>query len=324
MAKYIGRRVNIGVAPEAVRGVGVAPTKWVPKIDYTLFDKANKATSEESLSNISGYGNQEIVTQLHAEGEMGGEVNLKSFPLFLWGTFGTLATAAEGADYRHTLTIADSNQHKSLSIGVKEDNGDRLFENTMIDTMELTVTPEEIVKFSCGVKSKAPVDTSLTSAYETEDYKFVGRDLVFKVAAATGDLAAATAISTKEVTVTINKNTELDLVNGTLEPEDIHNKQITIEGSITLNYEDNTWRDYMLDGSYKAIGITLTQSRTPLDGAEDPEFYLELPRCAFSEWERETGKDDIQTQTINFKALYDQANSQLISNCYVDNDISSY
>lgn len=324
MSKYIGRRVNIGLGPESTRGTRADATQWIPKVDYTLWDKANKATSEESLSHISAYGSHEIVTQQHAEGSLSGEINLRSFPLILWSTFGGLSSAAENSDYKHTITLSNSNQHKSLTVHTLEDNGNRAFPLTVVDSLDITINPEEIVQFEAGLKSRKPRGTDETSAsYQGSDYKFVGRHLELKVANSTSALSGSTAIRTKEVSVTISKNTEYDVVNGTIEPETIHNKQITIEGTITLNYEDNTWRDYMLNGSYKAMGIKLKDTGKTM-GSENPELYLELPNVAFSEWERETGNDDIQTQTINFKALFDQGGYRLISSCYVVNDIASY
>jgi len=153
---------------------------------------------------------------------------------------------------------------------------------------------------------------------------FAGRDLVLKIAANTGALGAASALSVKELNVVVNKNTEHDFILGTLEPEDTLNKQITIEGSFTLNYEDRTIRDYMLDGTIRALSIKLLQTRDAA-GDQDPEFYLELPTVSFQEWEAERGDNDaLLTQTINFTALYDIANSVLISDCYVVNDVASY
>jgi hypothetical protein len=323
MAKYIGRRVNIGVGKETSRGTAAAASRWVPKIDYTLWEKANKATSEESLSHISGYGPQEIVTQKHAEGMLNGEINLKSWPLFLLSTFGSVSSAAENSDYKHTITLSNSNQHQSLTFHTLEPNGNLQFPLAVVDSLDLTVNPEEIVKFELGLKSRLPGTSTESASYESTDYKFIGRHLELKVADDTASLSGSTAIRTKELSMTISKNTEFDLVNSSIEPEEIHNKQITIEGTITLNYEDNTWKNYMLNGTYKAIGIKLKDTSTTMN-SENPEFYLELPICAFSEWERETGNDDIQTQTINFKALYDQNNSRLISDCYVVNDVASY
>jgi len=325
MAKIIGRREAVGVGLEVARGTGVAATYLIPKTNYAFEDKANKARSGEGFGHISGEGSQSIVASKFSEGSIDAEVGAKYFPVILSAVFGTIGSVAEGADYKHTITLDNDNTHPTLSLHIDSDNGDLLYEFCMIDTFELTVTQDEIVKFNAGLKGKASVGTVFdATTLLAADYKFVSRELEFKVAATTGDLAAASAICLKDLTITVNKNTDYDWCLGTLEPEDILNKQITIQGAITLNYEDRTWINYMLNGDYKAVGIKLTSARETCDGAETPEFYLELPICDFSEVEIPRANDEIITQSINFTALYDIANNRLISSCYVVNDIASY
>lgn len=324
MAKYIGRREAVGVGLESTRGVGVSASYILGKTSYDLEDKAMKARSGEALGVISGEGSQAIVAQKRAEGSIEFEVGAKSFPIILKSVFGSLSTASAGTGYKHSISILESNQHPTLSIHLDSPNQDILFEKSMVDTFELNITTEEIVRCNLGLKSLVSVDDSFdnTSVIDT-DYKFVGRDLTVKVANDTASLAGASAISVKELNMTINKNTDFDSVLGTLEPEDILNKQMMIQGQLTLNYEDDTWKDYMLGGSYKAISIDLTQTRDSA-GDQNPQFYLELPRVDFSEWEAQRANDDIVQQTVNFMALYDIANDRLISDCYVVNDVASY
>lgn len=323
MAKFVGRRVDVGVAVEDARGTAKTAQLAIPKVSYDFFDKVNKAVSDEGLGHISGYGDQSIVTSKRAEGSMEAEMNARSFPMFMEATFGALSSGASGAGYQHTATVLNSNQHPTLSFHISDPNQDRVIRGAMVDTLEFAISPEGIVKYTAGMKGMALDDDVYTPSYSA-DYKFVGRDSEIKIAAATGDLAAATAICLKEITVTINKNTEFDDVSCSLEPEDILNKQMTIEGTLNLNFEDQTYRDYMLNGTYRAMGIKLTNSRDDLGGALYPEFYLELPRVEFSEWERPVENDEISKQTINFKALYDLDSSKLISSCYMVNDVASY
>lgn len=323
MGKYIGRRVDIGVAVEDIRGTAKTAQLAVPKVNYDFFDKVDKAVSEEGLGNIPGFGNQSIVTSKRSEGTIEAEMNARSFPMFMEATFGALGSAAQGAGYKHTATLLNSNQHPTLSVHISEDNGDRVIRGAMVDNLQFSFSPEGIVMFTCGMKGMA-LDDDVYSATYAEDYKFVGRDSEVKIAEDTASLAASTAICLKEVTVTINKNTEFDLVTCSLEPEDILNQQMTIEGTLNLNYEDNTYRDYMLAGTYRAMSIKLTDTRDDLGAGLYPEFYLELPRVDFSEWERPTSNNEIVKQTINFRALYDLDTSKLFSSCYMINNVVSY
>jgi hypothetical protein len=65
---------------------------------------------------------------------------------------------------------------------------------------------------------------------------------------------------------------------GTVEPEDILSQEISVEGSLTLNLEDDTYRNYMLAGTYRAMEINLNRSASS-------SLDLVFPRVNFMEWE---------------------------------------
>lgn len=326
MSKFIGRAVGVGIAPEAVRGTGVAPTNLLGDVNYTLEDKANKAESGEALGTIAGIGSQAIVTGRFSEGNIECEIDAKSLPIILKSVFGSLSSAAEGADYKHTIGWLESNQHPTFSITLDDPNGDLIFEGCMVDTFEFNVTQDEIVKAQVGIKAFPSRDSDFShTAILDASYKFVGRDMTFKVADDKTDLTAATGLCIKDFSMTVNKNVDYDDCLGTLEPEDILNKQVVIEGSITLNYEDRTIRNYMLNGTTKAIRIDLVNTRETLaGGANNPAFRIDLAKCHFKEWESTRGNDDIVGQTVNFTALYDVDNDEVVADCYVINDTASY
>jgi len=322
MSKFIGRRVNLGIGKEETRGLGVDATLTVPKVNITVDDKANKARSGEGLGSISGNGSQAIVTGRFSEGNLEAEINADSFGLIMLALMGAESVTTVLDAKKHTYTLSESNQHQSLSLHVDDPIGDTQFKMSMIDTLEIDVSPDEIAKFSIGFKCKKGNDGTFTPSYAA-DYKFVGRELVFKVAADTASLAAATAISVKSLKLTINKNTDYDWVCGTLEPEDILNKQFTAQIAITLNYEDRTWRDYMTGASIKACSIQLKNMRQTI-GTNNPTVYFEFPTVDFSEWESQRGNDEVAGQTINLTALWDIATSKLFSDCYVINNKDAY
>ena len=322
MPPYIGRLEDVGLAKESTRGVGVAAALTLPKTNISFDDKANKAVSMEGLGNIAGFGNQAIVTQKFSEGNIDGEVNANSFSLLLLALFGTETVTTVLAAQKHSFTLQNGNQHQTLSIHASNPIADRIFEGCMIDQLDLEINTDDIVKYSAGFKGKKGQDSSFTPSYAT-DYKFVGRDLVFKVASDTSGLAAASAISLKELKLSMKANAELDFTLGTLEPEGGLNKQFTIEGSLVLNHEAVTWRDYMLNGTYRAISIYLNNTRDAI-GTNTPQIYLELPIVDFFEWERDRSNDDAVTQSINFRALMDISNNRYISDAYVINNVAAH
>lgn len=317
MAKYSGRRVQVGIADEVTRGLAVASEHTMPKMNLTFEDKANKARSSENFGSIAGAGDQSIVTGRFSEGAIEGDINVNSFKHILKSLFGaTTPSTVFVSATKDTYSIANNNQHPTLSIWVEDPIGDTLFKGVMVDTLEIEVNPAEIAKFTAGLKGRKGNDASWTPS-NAVDYKFVGRDFHMKVASNIAGLSGASEISVKSFKMTINKNADYDWVNGTLEPEDILNKNFTIQGSLTLNYEDRTWRDYMLNGSIKALSVKLLNTRDVIGTAGQAEFYIELPVVDFSEWESQRGNDEIAGQTVNFTALWDTANNRLIADCYL-------
>lgn len=324
MAPYIGRLENVGIGKETSRGVGVAAAYAIPRTNFTFDDRANKALSTETLGHISGNGAQSIVTQLFSEGNIDGEINVNSFGLILLSVFGGESVATVSGAQKHTYSLSNTNQHQSLSIHLDNSTNvvDRLYEGCVIDQLDIDINTEDIVSFTAGFKGKKGQDNTYAASYAA-DYKFVGRDLVFKLASSTAGLSAASAISVKELKLSIKKNADYNFVLGTLEPENIVNKQMVIEGSFVLNHESVTYRDYMLNGTYRAMSIYLNNSRDTI-GSNTPQLYFEFPVVEFSEWERDRSPDEIVTQTINFRVLYDVANTRLISDAYIINTVSAY
>jgi len=322
MTKAIGRLANLGIGREASRGVGVAAEFWVPKITLSYDDKVTKVTSALSYGSINVFGNQSLVAQKWAEGTIEGEVLDRSFGLLMYALFGTVSSASVSGAYTHTYTLAETNQHQSLSMYIDEPNGDLLFELAMIESMELTFDPNDVVKFTVDFKSKSAAGSSASATYVAQN-KFLGKHLALKIAATTGDLAAATAISPKSLKLTINKNLMLDQVLGTVQPEDILNQGFSITGELELVYDNRTYANYMLDGTYRAMRIDLVNTDVTI-GSTNPSFRLDLSRVEFSSWEPTRNNDEVMVEKINFSALWDITNENVINSCYVINETASY
>lgn len=302
MTKFVGRRGILGGAKEASRGVGVSPTLWVPRVSMSFDDRAEQVREEEGLGRIED-SDSNYVLRTMGEGEV--EMNLedKIVGLFLTSLFGASPTTTGGPTYTHAYSLSQTNQHQSLSLYYKDPDVSRLFPLSVVDTFEISQEADGIGMLTVGFKSKAGRDwTDQTAVFTSKGNKFTQQHLAVKLAAATGDLAAATAISVKSLTLSFSANTDYDNVLGTAEPEDILNHQFSVEGSINLNKEDSTYRNYMLAGTYRAMEIKWNR-------ASNSSLTFQFPRVDFSEWEQDRSLDDIVTQSINFKANYDATNA---------------
>lgn len=326
MAKYIGRLVQLGIGKEAVRGAGAAAAYHVPRTDFSFDDKVVKARSVGGLGKISD-SEEAFVTTKYGQGDLGGEIRVDSFGLLLYAMLGTLSTAGPSdSAYTHSFTVSQSNQHQSLSFLVVDSNTTELYKLVMLESLEITVELDEVVKYAASFMSKSAVDSSSVVPVAAVESKFTKKHLSFKIAADISSLSGATAISLKNLTFTINKNVVLDDVLGTAEPEDILNRQLSVEGTFTLLYEDETYKNYMKNNTSRAMEIFFNNTDDTVDGGSTaPSLKIQMPKVDFFDWEPDYSLDEIVSQTVSFKASRDLANAQdIIHLCDLVNSVASY
>lgn len=326
MSKFIGRLINVGVARESSRGAGAAPIYQLPKTSFNFDDKVTKARSVASIGRISD-SEEAFVTTKYGEGDLEGEIRDKSFGLLLYALLGSLSTSGptDTSAYTHAFSLANNNQHQSLSFVVEDSNKNELYKLVMLNSLEIIAELDEITMFKAAFMGKCARDTGLTVPAVVTENKFTKKHLRFKVATDIAGLAAATPISLKSLSIKISKNVVLDDVLGTAEPEDILNRQISIEGDIELNYEDDTWKNYMKSDTNKAVEIALINTDVVIGASTNPSLTMQLPKVDFFDWEFSGDNDEITTQKISFKANRDVANGQdLIYLCNLVNAVTSY
>lgn len=318
MTKFVARRGKLGLAIEATRGTAVAPAFWVPWATMSFKDTVEEAREEQGQGIIAD-GDSKYVVQKFGEGEVEAQIYDKALGVVLTGVLGASPSTGGSDPYTHTYTLSNSNQHKSLSLYWSDPDRSDLYRLGMVDAFQIAVEPNGLVEYTLGFKSKTAQEfTSQTANYTSLGNKFLHQHVQVRFAANVGALSAATPISLKNLELNINKNADFDSVIGTVEPEDILNQALSVEGSLELNLEDDTYRDYMLNGTYRAMEIKFLRSSSST-------LTFQFPRVDFSEWEPDLSLNDIAKQSINFKANYDQANAlDIISSAVLINSQASY
>lgn len=330
MAKFIGRQQEVGIGRESSRGTIVAPTIWVPKTDFSVEDQVTKARTAGSYGNILG-GDDALVAGIFAKGDMSLEAQDSALAILLYALFGSLTSATFNSAYKHTLAIANSVQHQSLSLHMNDPIGAAesptktvAYARAMIDQLELTSKQGELVMAKVSFLAAGHKDWTRQSPSYTAPNKFTSKHVSIKVAADTSGLSAASKINVQELTLTIKKNAMIEPSLGTVQPADIVNRRIEISGKLKLTYEDRTYRDYMMNGTKKAMRIALVNGDVTI-GTTNPQVQLDLSVVDFDQWAPAHPNDDLATQEITFNALYDVTNNLLIgANSFVVNSTSSY
>ena len=324
MSKYIGRLVDLGIAKEGTRGLGGAPTYWVPKATVTIDPKITKAKSALSYGNIGADGNQALKALVWSEGDIETDMQDNSFGLFLLSLLGTVSTAGPADSlYTHTFTLQNDAQHDSLAITVKDPNEQRQYRLSMLQSLSITATPEDTVKITASFMGKKGTDTTHSVTY-TAHNKFLGRHVSLKLATDTSGLAAATALNIRSLTLNFEKNLRTDSVLGTVEPIDFLNQAFSINGEVEMDLEDDTYLDLQMDGSYRAVRVDITNNEAVIGVSAHPQFTLDLSRVHFEAWESNRPNDEISTQKFSFNALLDITNNNFINSCTLKNDVASY
>jgi len=315
MSKYIGRLVEIGIAKESSRGAGANPAIWLPKVELSVADKTEDARDEASIGALEDSLGKDVVEK-YAGGSIRGQLRSDFIGYILLNMLGAVNTSGSST-YTHAFSLSHTNTHQSLSMDIKDPNSYDRYKLAMLDSMSIESELGDYVMFESEFISKVgQAFTEQTPSYSDEG-RFTKEHVKVKVANDIASLSGASVLSLKKVAVTISKNLIRDSALGTVQPEDILNRQFSVEGEIQLNLTDDTWRDYMLNGSHKAMEIKLdngTQSLT-----------IQMPRVDFSGWEPDRANDEIVTQTINFRANRDLANDlDSISTCSLVNTKASY
>ncbi len=284
----------------------------------SFFDTISSTAEDQGMGNIADQDSFYVTMQM-GEGDIDTQLYDQGLGYILSSLLGAVPSSAGGPTYTHTYTMSQTNQAKTLSLYWKDPDRSYMFPFAVVESLKISVAPNGKVEYTIHFKSKRARDwTAQTPAFTTLGTKWLHQHLQFRLAATVGALSAASAISLKNLEVTIGRATIFDEVMGTAEPEDILSQTMSVEGSLTLNLEDDTYRNYMLGGTYRAMEVKFL-------AAANSSLTLQFPRVSFMEWEPDYALNEIAKQKINFKANYDSANAlDIISTATLVNTKASY
>lgn len=323
MAKFIGRQADIGVAIETTRGTAESSaTYWLPKTELTVDDRIEQVVDESSYGVIED-STDASTTKYFAEGEVTGVIGVDNVGVLLYGALGSVSTTGPtDSAYTHTFTVSQSAQHPSMTIFQDDPNQDYTYALGMVSSLALDLQIGQYAQATLGFRSKKGSTATLSPSYSAES-KFLPQHATVKIASAQSGLDGASATNVRNVQLTVTKNVEDDDALGTDEPVDILNKQFTIEGSVELVFDDETFKDELQGDTAKAMRIALTNDDVTIGASTNPSITIDLYRIKVNEFTRNYGNDDIVTATVNFKAFYSVSDSKMLDVTLV-NDVTSY
>jgi len=316
MTTKIARLINVGLAIEGSRGTAEdSATFWLPKVDFDFNPRADYAVDSSGLGVIDGRNDAKVVEKL-GEGSFGGIVYSKSFGVLLAACLGTWSTDADTPVvnvHTHNFTQLNTNQHPALTI-FHDDGGniDEKFALGMLNQLTINCVLKDYVKYSAGFLSKVGADTASTPSYSAEK-SFLAQHVTVKFAATTAALGTANAVELRAVNLTINKNVEDLQVLGGVDPADIANKALTVSGDLEAIFDDETYKDFVLNGDKRAALITIENTDETIGTNSTPKLEITLSPMSFRDWGRGTGQDDVITQTVAFDGNFNLTDTETLS-----------
>lgn len=325
MSKYIGRLVKVGIAKETSRGDGASPTYTLPFAKLSFDDKIVQARSTGALGALAD-SEEAFVTTKYGQGDIDAELRSKSIGLILYALLGSYSVAGPSdSAYTHSFSIAETNQHQSLSFVIQDPTTTELYKLVMIDSMKIQAALDKVVTYTLGFMSKCARDTGLTAPAVVAESKFTKKHINVRLADNVAGLAAATPLALKSLNFNVMKNVAMDDILGSAEPEDFLNNQLAVEGDFELNYDAETFKTLFKNGTYKAMQLSFVNTDDTIGAGTRPSLTIVCPKVDFSPWEPNYDLDKIALQKISFKASKDIANSlNIISSCQLVNDVSTY
>lgn len=314
MTKFIGRQADVGIAKEASRGTAeTSATFYLPKLSVSLDDKIDQAIDESSVGVIEDSPNAAIVAKM-AEGQIEGNIYDKSFGLLLLGTLGSVATTgpAESTVYTHAFSVLQSAQHPSLTFFLEDPNQDYKYALGMLTSLDIDIALGQFAKYSANFRSKVGATATLTPSYTTENF-FLPQHGSLKTATNLAGLGAASVIDVRSVKLSIAKNVDDDRKLGSVDPTDILNKQVAVEGSIEIVYNDTSFKTDMLADTAKAWRIRLSNTDVTIGSTKNPQLTIDLAKVKITSYEKQYSNDDVTVATVSFKAYYSTADSAMMT-----------
>lgn len=302
--KYIWRQINVWFWVEETRGTAVAVEHWQPKTDFS-FDETMETIQDESSIWVIVDSRDTFVVKRSWEWEVWANVEVNGIWYLLLATLWLVESEVDTAwAYKHTFSLANSNQIQSLTLWVNDPVvWDMNYPLSSIDSFTLSAEEGQFATFTVSFRSKPWVATTHTVTYDV-DYKLLARHSIFRTATNLAWLNWVSNVCLRSFEITFNKNLEDDYCLWDISPKDFINQAFSIEWSFTAVFQTNEFRDYALNGVKRAIRFELEDTWTTIGASSNPRLTIELPVASFTEFARTQGNDETVTQTLTFKWLY--------------------
>ena len=304
---FTGKKVGVWVSLETTRGVKKVPIEyWMPWTDNTFFDHANVESDAGVVDTLVDSINSEVTKQW-SEWTIGWQVYPNGIWFFLKALLGACESEAnEDSDeaYNHIFTLLESNTHPTLTVWTNTPIWGQAFPLAMIESMDFNAEVGWKFTVSINLKARKGETQTHTVAYTSES-GFVANMLKVYLANNVAWLDNAANICLQSLTISIKKEVKDIECLSSIDPIDYMNSSFSIEWSMELIFDDNTYKNDFLSWNAHAMRILAEDTKHPIDDGVYPTFMMDLSKVQYTDWTPAFAVDDIVKQTVAFKGHYD-------------------
>lgn len=319
---FTGKKVWVWVALETIRWQKKTPIQyWLPWTDNSFADKATVEQDTWTVDTLVD-ATDSHVTKKWAEWAVGWQVYPNWIGFFLKALLWNSVSSWANGVYEHNFSLLESNTHPTLTVWTNNPIGWNAYPMAMIQSMDFNAEVGWKFTVSINLKSRRWEIETHTVEYQDESW-FVANMLKVYLADNVEWLDVAWNICLQSLTLSISKNViDVECISS-VDPIDYINSSFTIEWSMELLFENNTYKDYFLNWTPKALRIEAEDTIHPYDENNNPTFRIDLSKVIITEWTPSFTKEEITKQSVNFKGHYDVRTHKAIE-MYLKNSREQY
>ena len=327
MSRISGRNYSIGIAKENARGtLHGAAEYWLPHTSFSAIERIEKVRNESGLGVLETPSRADY-TKRFTEGDLEMNVHDKSIGLLLLSLFGTETfdnDAPESSVGTHVFTVANSNQHQSLSLYLASGVRDVASANAVVNSMSFEAVLDDYVKVTTSFMGKVLATYDQTAAYVAENL-FRPTDVTVKFGAAVSNLTAASAVGTvRRFSFEVNKNVEDFTGLGSYDPVDFLNRNFEVTGELEILFEDTTYLGYVLNNTFRAMRLRMANGGVVVGKVTNPSLTFDFSQVDFHDPEVDRSLENITVLTVSFTAHYKLSETDMLEATLVNGVNSAY
>lgn len=321
---HIWRLEGYWVALESTRWTAVDPTIWVHQTEADFEDVFEKVMDESALWVNTNTSESRKIKQ-YAQGWIGWILAITSIGYILKSLLGAVSSAETTGTwaYEHAFSTSSVNTKPSVTISKKTPISGLRYALWVVESLGISAKVGEAVMMKAWVKAKAWVTATLSKSY-TSDNKLYAKNVTIKLADTVAWLDGASALCLESFELNLTQELEdgFCFTSG-VDLSDIYNKGFSIDGSFTKVKQDETYKDYVKNETYKAMRIQIIDTDTTIGVSDNPSVIIDIARISFEEHAQDGGLNDIIRENLTIKWHYDLANSSDLD-ITVINETASY